>query len=117
MRSERDIRLRIDLLESQSSTIAKVLAKAMKERNHAAYSEHSERLALNRGRIEELLWVLGEKATQSVLDLQIPGASLMTVRQTLEKLRKGEVTMADLPSDAQALVRRGALELKDTKKG
>jgi hypothetical protein len=116
LRSERDIRLRIDLLESQSSTIAKVLAKAMKERNQVAYSEHSERLALNRGRIEELLWVLGERAGHSILDLQIPGSSAMTVRQTIEKLRKGEVTMAELPSDAQALVRKGALELKDTKK-
>lgn len=116
MRSEREIRLRIDLLESQSSTIAKVLAKSMKDRNLGTFSEYSERLSLNRGRIEELLWVLGEKAGQSVLDLHIHVKSTMTVRQTLEQLKRGEITMDELSPDAQALVRKGALELKDSKK-
>ncbi|HKU50102.1 MAG TPA: hypothetical protein VJP79_09145 [Nitrososphaera sp.] len=113
MRSEKDIRLRIDLLESQSSSIARILSKAINERNEAAFAEHSERLASNRGRIEELRWILGEKAGQSILDLQIASMkSGETVRQTLERLKSGEITMADLPSDAQAMVRKGALELQ-----
>lgn len=116
LRSEREIRLRIDLLESQSSTIARVLAKSMKDRNLGTFSEYSERLAINRGRIEELLWVLGEKAGQSVLYLHIHVKSTMTVRQTLEQLKRGAITMDELSPDAQALVRKGALELKDSKK-
>ena len=117
MKSEKDIRLRIDLLESQSSTIAKILAKAVKEHNDAAFAEYSERLSANRGRIEELLWVLGEKAGQSILDLQVHGPrTTMTVRQTLDKLKTGELSMEDLSAEAQGLVRKGALELKDSKK-
>ena len=115
MRSEKDVRLRIDLLESQSSAIAKILAKAIREHNDAAFKEYSERLAVNRGKMEELLWVLGEKAGQSVLDLHISGSQSGTVRQTLERLRSGQIHMADLPADIQALVRKGALELKDSK--
>ena len=119
LKSEKDIRLRIDLLESQSSSIAKILAKAIRERNDAAYADHSERLSANRGRIEELLWVLGEKAGQSVLDLQISGlkSEIMTVRQTIEKLKAGEIAMGDLSGDAQRMVRKGALEIQDSKKG
>ena len=116
LRSERDVRLRIDLLESQSSAIARILAKAIRNHNEAAYKEYSERLAANRGRIEELLWVLGEKVGQSVLDLHISGSQSGTVRQTIERLKPGEVKMEDLPHDVQALVRKGALELKDPKK-
>jgi hypothetical protein len=116
LRSEKDIRLRIDLLESQSSTIAKILAKAIMEHNDAAFKEYSERLAVNRGKMEELLWVLGEKVGQSVLDLHISGSQSGTVRQTLERLKSGELRMADLPADVQALVRKGALELRDSEK-
>jgi hypothetical protein len=116
MRSEKDIRLRIDLLEGQSSSIAKILADAIRNHNDAAYLEHSERLAANRGRIEELFWVLGEKAGQSVLDLQIPGMSMTTVRQAIEKIRTGELALRDLPSDAQSLIRKGALELRHSEK-
>ena len=116
MKSEKEIRLRIDLLESQSSAIARILATAVREHSDAAFAEHSERLSANRGRIEELLWVLGEKAGQSILDLQVSGLrTSMTVRQALEKLRTGEVFMQDLPAEAQRLVRKGALELKDSK--
>ncbi len=63
LRAEKDIRLRIDLLEGQSSSI--------RDHNEAAFKEYAERLAANRGMVEELLWVLGEKAGQSVLDLQV----------------------------------------------
>jgi len=116
LRSEKDVRLRIDLLESQSSAVARILAKAIREHNVAAFGEYSERLAVNRGKMEELLWVLGEKAGQSILDLHISGSHSGTVRQTLERLKSGELRMADLPADIQALVRKGALESKDAKK-
>ena len=117
LRSEKDIRLRIDLLEGQSSSIAKILAKAAREHDEAIFAEHSMRLAINRGRIEDLLWVLGERAGQSVLDLQIAGPNFGgTVRQTIEKLKSGEIAMSDLSLDAQTMVRKGALELKDPKK-
>lgn len=112
LRSEKDVRLRIDQLENQSSVIAKILARAMREHNEAAYKEYSDRLAANRGKMEELLWVLGEKAGQSVLDLHVSGSQSGTVRQTLERLKSGELTMADLPADVQELVRKGAVELK-----
>jgi hypothetical protein len=115
LRSEKDVRLRIDLLESQSSTFAKLLAKAIREHNEIAYKEYSERLAANRGKTEELLWVLGEKVGQSVLDLHIFGSHSGTVRQTLERLKSGELRMSELPSDAQSLVRKGAVELKKSK--
>ena len=116
MRSENDVRLRIELLESQSSTIAKILAKAIQEHNENAYKEYSDRLATNRGKMEELFWVLGERVGQSILDLHIPGSQLGTVRQTLEKLKSGELKLADLPPAVQALVRKGAVELEYSKK-
>jgi hypothetical protein len=115
LRSERDVRLRIDLLESQSSAIANILTKAIHEHNDVAFKEYSERLAVNRGKMEELLWILGEKVGHSILDLHISG-SPGTIRETLERLKSGELKMQDLPADVQALVRRGALELKDSKK-
>jgi hypothetical protein len=114
LRAEKDVRLRIDLLEGQSSSIAKMLARAIRDHNEAAFAEHSERLATNRGRIEELLWVLGEKAGQSVLDLQVAGprSSSLSVKQAIEKLKTGEIKMGDLSPDAQTMVRKGALEMK-----
>ena len=116
LRPEKDIRLRIDQLENQSSEIAKFLAKAMREHNEAAYKEYSDRLASNRGKTEELLWVLGEKVGQSVLDLHVSGSLSGTVRQILERLKSGELNMADLPADVQELVRKGALEIKSFRK-
>lgn len=71
MRAEEKIRLRIDLLDGQSGSIASMLAKAIKDGNDVAFAEYSERLALNRARMEELLWVLGEKPPQSILDVNI----------------------------------------------
>ena len=112
MRAEKDIRLRIDLLEGQSSSIAKMLARAIRDRNEAAFAEYSERLAANRGKVEELLWVLGEKAGQGILDLQVAGKTNMSVKQAIEKLKSGELQMGDLSLDAQAMVRKGALEMK-----
>jgi hypothetical protein len=115
LRAEKDIRLRIDLLEGQSSSIAKMLAKAIRDHNEAAFKEYAERLAANRGRIEELLWVLGEKAGQSVLDVQVASmnnSSSLSVKEAIEKLKAGELKMDDLSPDAQAMVRKGALEMK-----
>lgn len=117
MRAEKDIRLRIDLLEGQSSSIARMLAKAIREHNEAAFEEYAGRLAANRGRIEELMWILGEKAGQSVLDLQVPGKSnSLSVKEAIEKLKVGELKMDDLSPDAQAIVRKGVLEMKNGRK-
>lgn len=114
MRAEKEIRLRIDLLEGQSSSIAKILAKAIRDRNDSAFREYSARLAANRGRVEELLWVLGEKAGQSVLDLQVASKSIsLSVKEAIEKLKAGELLMDDLSPDEQALIRRGAFEMKN----
>lgn len=117
LRAENEIRLRIDLLEGQSSTIAKILAKAIHDHNEAAFKEYAERLAANRGRVEELLWVLGEKAGQSILDLQVAGKdNILSVKEAIEKLRAGELKMDDLSPEAQAMVRKGALEMKNERK-
>ena len=94
-----------------------MLAKAIKERNEVAFEEYSERLAANRGRIEELLWVLGEKAGQSILDLQVASKNAnLPVREVIEKLRTGELRMDDLSPDTQAMVRKGALEMKNARR-
>lgn len=116
MRSEKDIRLRIDLLEGQSGSIAKMLAKAMQEHNEEAVKQYSEKLAQGKGRVEELMWVLQIKSGQGVLDARVavgqPGQEV-AVRDVLEMLKEGRIKMDDLPQDVQALVRRGALETKN----
>ena len=122
MRAEKDIRLRIDLLEGQSSLIAKMLTRAMSEHNEVAFAEYSKRLAINRGKIEELMWVLGEKniAGQSVLDMQVTSNKkdiFLPVREAIEKLRKGELSMDELSLETQTMVRKGAMEMKNAKKG
>jgi hypothetical protein len=122
LRAEKDIRLRIDLLEGQSSLIAKMLTRAMSEHNEVAFAEYSKRLAINRGKIEELLWVLGEKniAGQSILDMQVTSNKndiFLPVREVIEKLRKGELHMEELSGDTQTMVRKGAMEMKNAKKG
>jgi hypothetical protein len=124
LRAEKDIRLRIDLLEGQSSSIAQMLAKAIWEHNEAAFAEYAKRLAANRGRVEELLWVLGERTTaasgQSVLDLQVASKnnnSILPVREVIEKLRAGELKMDDLSAHTQTMVRKGALEMKNANRG
>lgn len=94
MRAEKDIRLRIDLLEGQSSSIAKMLAKAIRDHNEAAFKEFAERLAANRGRVEELLWVIGGRAGQSFLDLLVAGkSSSLSVKQGIAKLEAGELKL------------------------
>jgi hypothetical protein len=117
LRPERDIRLRIDLLEGQSSSIAKMLTRAISEHNEVVFAEYAKRLAVSRGRIEELLWVLGEKniAGQSVLDMRVGSKDndiTVSVREVIEKLKRGELGMDDLSADTQTIVRKGALEMK-----
>ena len=122
---EKDIRLRIDLLEGQSSFMANMVTRAISEHNEVVFAEYAKRLAVNRGRIEELLWVLGEKktttaASQSMLDMQVTSKNndiILTVREIIEKLRRGELRMDDLSADTQSMVRKGALEMKNTKRG
>ena len=100
-----------------------MLTKAISEHNEVLFAEYAKRLAVSRGRIEELLWVLGEKnntpnttAGQSVLDMRVTSKNndltAVSVREIIEKLRRGELTMDDLSSDTQTMVRKGALEMK-----
>jgi hypothetical protein len=123
LRFEKDIRLRIDLLEGQSSFMANMVTRAISEHNEVVFAEYAKRLAVNRGKIEELLWVLGEKntaASQSMLDMQVTSKNndiILTVREIIEKLRRGELRMDDLSADTQSMVRKGALEMKNTKRG
>jgi hypothetical protein len=132
LRAEKDIRLRIDLLEGQSSLIAKMLTRAICEHNEVVFAEYANRLAVSRGRIEELLWVLGEKNTtttsgaaapaaaaagggQSVLDVRVASKNseiTVSVREVIEKLRRGELRMDELSADTQTIVRKGVLEMK-----
>ena len=140
MRAEKDILLRIDLLEGQSSLIAKMLTRAISEHNELVFAEYAKRLAVSRGRIEELLWVLGEKNTaattatttsgaaataataatagggQSVLDVRVASKNseiAVPVRDVIEKLSRGELKMDELSADTQTMVRKGALEMKN----
>jgi hypothetical protein len=124
LRAEKDIRLKIDLLEGQSSSISQMLAKAIWDHNEVAFADYAKRLAINRSRIEELLWVLSERTTnnvttpgavQSVLDLRVASMNnnIMPVREIIEKLRKREIRMDDLSAQTQTMVRRGALEMKN----
>jgi hypothetical protein len=134
LRAEKDIRLRIDLLEGQSSLIAKMLTRAIFEHNEVVFAEYASRLAVSRGRIEELLWVLGDKNTtasggaapaaaaaaggggQSVLDVRVASKNseiTVSVREVIEKLRRGELRMDELSADTQTMVRKGALEMKN----
>ena len=119
---EKDIRLRIDLLEGQSSFIANMVTRSISEHNEVVFAEYAKRLAVNRGRIEELLWVLGENNTagQSMLDMQVTSKNneiILTVRDIIEKLRRGELRMDDLSADTQSMVRKAALEMKNAKRG
>jgi hypothetical protein len=128
LRAEKDIRLRIDLLEAQSSFIAKMLTRAISERDEVVFAEYAKRLAVFRGRIEELLWVLGEKnsassaAGQSVLDMRVTSKNnnndnndvTVSIREVIEKLRRGELRMDELSGETQRMVRKGALEMKNS---
>jgi hypothetical protein len=122
LRAEKDIRLRIDLLEGQSSFIANMLTRAISEHNEVVFAEYAKRLAVNRGRIEELLWVLGEKNTtatagHSVLEMRVASKNndiTLSVGEVIEKLRRGELRMDELSADIQTMVRKGALEMKNS---
>jgi hypothetical protein len=120
LRAEKDIRLRIDLLDGQSSFIANMLTRAISEHNEVAFAEYAKRLAVSRGRIEELLWVLGEKnptTGQSVLDMRVTSKNndiTLSVREVIEKLRRSELRMDELSADTQTMVRKGALEMKNS---
>jgi hypothetical protein len=71
-----------------------------------------------------LLWVLGEKNTtttaagQSVLDMRVNSKNnddnLVSVREVIEKLKRGELRMDELSADTQTMVRKGALEMKNS---
>ena len=122
MRAEKDIRLRIDLLEGQSSFIANMLTRVISEHNEVVFADYAKRLAVSRGRIEELLWVLGEKNTtttadHSVLEMRVASKNndiTLSVREIIEKLRRGELRMDELSADIQTMVRKGALEMKNS---
>jgi citrate synthase len=122
LHAEKDIRLRIDLLEGQSSFIANMLTRAISEHNEVVFAEYAKRLAVSRGRIEELLWVLGEKNTtttadHSVLEMRVASKNndiTLSVREIIEKLRRGELRMDELSADIQTIVRKGALEMKNS---
>ena len=116
--------------------IAKMLTRAISEHNEVVYAEYANRLAVSRGRIEELLWVLGEKnitttsgaaaapaaaaagggGGQSVLDVRVASKNseiTVSVREVIEKLRRGELRMDELSADTQTIVRKGTLEMKN----
>jgi hypothetical protein len=123
LRNEKDIRLRIDMLQGQSKTIAEMLVKALSERNTISINEYSARLVNIRDRIEELLWVLNEKGKPSNFLLEVYTINMrgkkevsLTVGQILEKLKIGELTMNDLQADVSDKVRKAALHSKRLKK-
>lgn len=101
-----------------------MLTRATSEHNEVVFAEYAKRLAVSRGRIEELLWVLGEKnnttttAGQSVLDMRVTGKNnddiTLSVREVIEKLRRGELRMDELSADTQTMIRKGALEMKNS---
>jgi hypothetical protein len=39
---------------------------------------------------------------------------IVSVREVIEKLRRGELRMEDLSADTQTMVRKGALEMKNS---
>ena len=99
-----------------------MLVKAIRQHDEAGFGEYAQRLDANRSRVEESLWVLGEKAGQSVLDLPVVrkndnNNNILPVRDMLEKLRAGELKMDDLSADTQTMVRKGALEMKNCQDG
>ncbi len=103
-----------------------MLTRAISEHNEVVFAEYAKRLAVSRGKIEELLWVLGEKNSpttttaaggQSVLDIRVNSkdndiSTTVSVREVIEKLKSGELRMDELSADTQTMVRKGALEMK-----
>jgi hypothetical protein len=68
------------------------------------------------------MWVLGEKNTtttadHSVLEMRVASKNndiTLSVREIIEKLRRGELRMDELSADIQTMVRKGALEMKNS---
>jgi uncharacterized coiled-coil DUF342 family protein len=127
LRDEIVIKLRIDMLQAQSKTLAEILAKALAKRdsNEAAIEEYSSKLVNIRDKIEELLWVLDEKggglySYSKLLLLEVHQVTLpnskkresLTIGQIIDKLKVGELTMGDLPSNVGDRVRKAILEMK-----
>jgi hypothetical protein len=120
LRNEKDIRLRIEMLQGQSKTIAKMLVKAMSEHNTISTKEYSARLIHIRDRLEELMWILNEKSISSsdplleVYSINVPGKKKesLTVSQIMEKLKIGELNMNDLQPDVGDKIRKAAVQLK-----
>ena len=80
LRDEKDIKLRIDMLQAQSKTLAETFAKALVKKNNdtntSAIQEYSSRLVSIRDKIEELLWVLDEKDRSDYSYLKFEGLLL-----------------------------------------
>jgi hypothetical protein len=65
---------------------------------------------------------LGEKNTttaadHSVLEMRVASKNndiTLSVREVIEKLRRGELRMDELSADIQTMVRKGALEMKNS---
>lgn len=63
---------------------------------------------------------MGEKkntADQSVLDVKVTSKNndiIVSVREVIEKLSNGELRMDELSADTQTMVRKGALEMKNS---
>jgi uncharacterized coiled-coil DUF342 family protein len=127
LRDEIVIKLRIDMLQAQSKTLAEILAKALAKRdsNEVAIEEYSSKLVNIRDKIEELLWVLDEKggglySYSKLLLLEVHQVTLpnskkresLTIGQIIDKLKVGELTMGDLPSNVGDRVRKAILEMK-----
>lgn len=115
------------MLQAQSKTLAEILAKALakKDNNEAAIQEYSSKLVNIRDKIEELLWVLDEKggglySYSKLLLLEVHQVTLpnsnksesLTIGQIIDKLKVGELTMGDLPSNVGDRVRKAILEMK-----
>jgi hypothetical protein len=126
LRDEKDIKLRIDMLQAQSKTLAETFAKALVKKNNdtntTAIQEYSSKLVNIRNKIEELLWVLDEKdrSDYSYLKFEVHQITLpfskkkegLTIEQIIDKLRVGELSINDLPNDVSKRVRKAIVEIK-----
>jgi hypothetical protein len=126
LRDEKDIKLRIDMLQAQSKTLAETFAKALVKKNNdtntSAIQEYSSRLVNIRDKIEELLWVLDEKdrSDYSYLKFEVHQITMpfskkkedLTIEQIIDKLRVGELSINDLPNDVSKRVRKAIVEIK-----
>jgi hypothetical protein len=126
LRDEKDIKLRIDMLQAQSKTLAETFAKALVKKkndtNTSAIQEYSSKLANIREKTEELLWVLDEKdrSDYSYFKFEVHQITFpfnkkreyLTIEQIIDKLRIGELSINDLPTDVSKRVRKAIVEIK-----